>query len=251
MIGRRRLLGASLLAAPVLAAAGKVPLAATAISRLGESWWRLRHEAKLADLRGANPTLLWLGDSITQNFERDGPDSWAKFRPIWQGHYAPLRAVNLGFSGDATSHLLWRLRNGELDGVSPRAAIVLIGANNLGRLHWSAEDTLAGISAVLAECRARQPAMRVLLLGVLPSERSDWASQTTAVINAGLAQRHHDSRDVTFLDTTSVFLTNGAVDRSHFYDPLLHPPQAPLHPTSQAQERLCAFIAPALQRLLA
>lgn len=242
MIGRR-----ALLASPLLAAAAKMPAAATPISRLDTPWWRARHEAKLAELRATRPALLWLGDSITQNFERDGPEPWARFRPVWQRFYAALPAVNLGFKGDATCHLLWRLTHGELDGIAPRAAVILIGANNLGRLHWSAEDTLAGIDAVLATCHARQPGMRILLLGVLPSERSAWASETTQAINAGLA-RH--GQQVTFLDPTPVFQSHGAFDRTKFYDPLLHPPEPPLHPTAEAQEALCRAIAPVLRGVM-
>ncbi len=251
MIDRRSFVGAALLGAPLLAGARKPPLAAVPISRLDTPWWKARHAAKLAELRATKPVLLWLGDSITQNFERDGPDDWARFRPIWDRHYAALGAVNLGFKGDATCHLLWRLRNGELDGIAPRAAVVLIGANNFGRLHWSADDTLAGIAAILAECRARQPGMRVLLLGVLPSERSAETSAATVAVNARLAQLHRDGRELVFMNPASLFLTNGIFDRADFYDPLLRPPEPPLHPTAASQERLCTFIAPTLQRLLA
>jgi len=247
MIGRRALLASPLLASPLLAAAGKAPPAATPIARLDTLWWKARHEAKLAELRAVKPALLWLGDSITQNFERDGPEPWARFRPVWERFYAHLPAVNLGFKGDATSHLLWRLQHGQLDGIAPRAAVILIGANNLGRLHWSAEDTLAGIDAILATCRARQPGMRILLLGVLPSERSLWASEATRVINDGLARR---GGEVTFVDPTQIFQTQGMFERMRFYDPLLHPPEPPLHPTAQTQEALCHFIAPALRAVM-
>jgi hypothetical protein len=239
----------ALLAAPVLLGAGRAVAAATPIARLETAWWKARHDSKLAELRAVNPALLWLGDSITQNFERDGPEPWARFRPIWERFYAPHRAVNLGFKGDATCHLLWRLTHGELDGIRPKAAILLIGANNLGRLHWSAEDSVAGISAILAVCRQRQPQMRVLLVGVLPSERGAWASETTLAINATLAARH--PAGVAWFDPTALFLSAGRLDRSRFYDPLLAPPEPPLHPTAQAQLALAEAIAPRLSALLA
>ena len=79
----------------------------------------------------ANPNigLLLLGDSITQNYEKaKTPDE--NFQPTWQRFYAPRAALNAGFSGDRTEHVLWRLDHGEIDGIRPRAVVLLIGTNN-------------------------------------------------------------------------------------------------------------------------
>lgn len=244
-LGRR-----ALLASPLLLAAGGVPLAATPISRLGEAWWRQRHEGKLVELARVKPEFIWLGDSITENFERDGPEPWARFRPVWDRFTGAWRSVNLGFKGDATSHLLWRMGHGELAGIAPRAAIILIGANNLGRLHWSAEDSLAGIEAVLVELHRTLPATKPLLLSVLPSERSEWATATTQAINAGLARRYPANSPVSYLDVTALFTPGGHFDGTLFYDGLLKPAEAPLHPTAAAMTRMCDFIAPTLARLM-
>jgi len=246
-IGRR-----SLLAAPLLMAAGKMPLEATPLSRMDTLWWRERHLAKLAELKRGPVDLVFLGDSITQNWERAGPEPWANFAPVWQRLYGQRHAVNLGFKGDATSHLLWRMKNGELDGISPKAAVILIGANNLGRLHWPAADTIAGINEVVAEARRRLPRTRLLLLGVLPSERSPWATETTAAINRGLAATYGSggTPGLVYRDVGALFMKNGAFDRTQFYDPLLKPPEPPLHPTAQAQERMAIAIEPILGVML-
>ena len=244
----------ALLAAPLALAAGRAgatPLAALPISRLDTPWWKARHAQKLAEIAGgARPDLVWLGDSITQNFERNGPDAWAMYQPVWQHYYGSLRPLNLGFTGDATSHLLWRLRNGEVAGIAPRAAVILIGANNLGRLHWSAPDSVLGIKAVVAETRLRLPKTGILLLSVLPSDRNAWASATTSEINQALAATSWPSQ-VIFQDVTNVFLTSGQLDHSLFYDPLLHPPEPALHPTARGMAKLADAIAPNLNRLLA
>ena len=246
---RRRLL---LVAPFLIAAAPRTPLAANPISRMDTAWWARRHEAKLKELRAGPPDLLWIGDSITHDWEKTGPPAWQDFRPVWERFYGGRRAVNLGFKGDATSHLLWRLRNGQLDGISPKAAILLIGANNLGRLRWGAEDTLAGIEACAAEIRRRTPRTKVLVLSVLPSDRGDWTAQATLAINRGLAQRFGAglSFDIIFMDLTHLFARNGAIDRTQFYDPLLSPPEPALHPTAQAHARLAALIEPSLAGLL-
>jgi len=208
----------------------------------------------LRRLREATVDLIFLGDSITQDWERSGPPDWADFRPVWDRFYGDRHAVNMGFTGDTTASLLWRIENGEVAGIAPKVAVLLIGANNLGRVHWSADDTVAGIEAVIGQVRARLAHTRILLLAVLPSDRSDWASRTTIEINQALASRYAASRNgaeaVTFFDPTPLFMRNGMLDRSMFFDPLLTPPGPPLHPTAQAQQRLAEAIEPTLAAML-
>ena len=239
----------ALLLAPgavLLGGAERVAVAATPISRMDTPWWRARHLEKLDELRRSPVDLIWLGDSITQDWEMTGPAPSRDFAPIWRRFYGDRRAVNLGFKGDSTSHLLWRMMNGELDGIRPKAAVVLIGANNLGRVHWSAEQTTAGIDAVVAELRRRLPDTKVVLIGILPSIRSKWASRTTVQVNAALAERYGQPGPVTFMDLRALFLRGGEVDRTQFYDDELSPPDPPLHPTAPAQRRLAEAIEPVL-----
>ncbi|HYZ21161.1 MAG TPA: GDSL-type esterase/lipase family protein [Rhodopila sp.] len=240
--------------APSLASA-RVILAAASIARTDLSWWQQRHEAKLRELAQKRPNLIFLGDSITMNWERAGPAPWQDFAPEWQRFYGDRNAVNLGFKGDTTASLLWRIRNGEAAGIAPRAAVVLIGANNLGRVHWSAEDTVAGIDAVIAELRRRLPETAILLLSVLPSERSPWASETTVQINRALARQYppppyHDGQPVTFLDVTHLFMRDGKLDRDAFYDGRLTPAEPLLHPTAQAQAAMARAMEPVLSAML-
>lgn len=240
------------LAALLLGAAGP-PLAAVPISRMYLHWWRARHEEKLAEIHRQRVDLVFLGDSITQNYERAGPQPWLDFRPVWQHFYGHRHAVNLGFKGDATSHLLWRIEHGEISGIAPRAAVILIGANDLGRLHWSAADTVDGIEMVVREVRRRLPQTGIVLLGVLPSIRSAWVSATTAEINRALAARYGGGTvpGVTYVDVSSIFMKDGRVDPAQFLDPHLTPPEPALHPTPAAQARMAEAIEPALRRLLA
>jgi lysophospholipase L1-like esterase len=248
MIGRRALLAAPLLLAPS-AAFARLPVAAQPVAR-PDAWWRTRHEAKLAELARVKPDLIWLGDSITHNFERnEGPD-WARFAPVWQRYYAPRKAVNLGYGGDATCHLLWRQMNGELAGIAPKAAVILIGANNLGRLHWAAEASVLGIETVVQEARRRLPHTNILVLSILPSVRSPWVTETTNTINAALAPRLKGVDRVGFQDVSPVFMRAGAVDRGLYLDPFLVPPEPPLHPTADGMARLAAAIEPTLAGLM-
>lgn len=249
-LSRRWLLGSSLAVALAAEAEARTVLAALPISRMDLKWWRERHAAKLAELRRVKPNLIFLGDSITQDWEEAGPEPWRNFVPEWQRFYGDRNAVNLGFKGDTTASLLWRIENGETDGITPKVAVILIGANNLGRLHWSAEDTVLGIATIIAELHRRLPATRILLLSVLPSERSAWTTQATLVINRALAQQYAHDPVVSFVDVTAVFMKDGRLNRDLYLDPKLQPPDPPLHPTAQGQALMSAAMEPVLARLL-
>ncbi len=148
--------------------------------------------------------------------------------------------------------MLWRLRNGELDGIAPKAAVILIGANNLGLVHWPAEDNVIGIDAVVNEVRRRLPRTRILLLGILPSDRGAWGRDTTLAVNAALAARYGAGGvpGVTYRDVGGVFLRDGVLDRSLFVDPQLRPPQPALHPSPDGQARMAAAMEPTLAALM-
>jgi len=225
-------------------------LAATPISRMDTPWWRARHEAKLADLRKGHVDLVFLGDSLTQAWEEHGPPEWLDFAPIWQRFYGDRNAINLGFTGDATAHLLWRIENGEVAGIAPKVVIILIGANNFGRLHWSAEDTVVGIDAIVAQLRRRLPQTKLLLLGILPSDRSAWVTAMTLAVNKALALRYGHSAEATYLDIGHVFMKDGRLNRDLYADPKMTPPGVPLHPSAQGQALMAEAIEPTLASLL-
>lgn len=225
-------------------------LAAMPISRMDLSWWRTRHEAKLRELAEAKPEVIFLGDSITEDWEHAGPPGWQDFAPVWQRFYGDRHAVNLGFKGDTTASLLWRIRNGEVAGIAPKVAVVLIGANNLGKVHWSAEDTVFGIDAIINEIHRRLPATKVLLLGVLPSERSAWITESTGQINGMLSARYKGDRSVSYLDLTALFMRNSKLNRDLFLDPQLTPPDPPLHPSAQGQALMAKTMEPILAAML-
>jgi beta-glucosidase len=106
-----------------------------------------------------------IGDSITQGWADEGGR-------IWDAYYGRRRAVNLGFNGDRTEHVLWRLDHGEVEGIAPKLAVVMIGTNNTGVRHDPPEETAAGIQAILAILRTRLPGTKILLLDVFPRSPS-------------------------------------------------------------------------------
>lgn len=224
--------------------------ATTPTDRLHEAWWAQRHAQVLAQVRAhADAPLLLIGDSITHNYDKaSAPDE--DFQPTWQAFYGSRGALNLGFSGDATEHVLWRLQHGEVDGLQPKVAMLLIGTNNTGRERHGAADTVLGIDAVVATLEQRLPTTRILLLGLLPSAESADKSARDAEVNRALAVRYGDNPRVTYLDVGAIFRNDGVLDQRLFYDPRLRPPGTALHPDTRGQRRMAEAIEPTLARLL-
>lgn len=228
---------AILSAASTLCGAGPAePLAAMPIGRADLPWWRARHEAALARNKAGPVDLVWLGDSITQNWEK--PD----YKPVWDRFYGDRNAVNLGFSGDTTASVLWRLDHGEADGIAPKAVVLLIGANNLGRVHWGAEDTLAGIAAVIGRLRRKLPGAKIALLSVLPRAGDAWVRDTQAQIDAGLAERYARASGIAYVDVAREFVRDGRIDDALYSDPQESPPRPALHPNPAGMTRIATAI---------
>ena len=230
-------------------------LVAVPVSRLDDPGWKARHEAKLQELqeKSSKPIeLLLLGDSITVSYELTGPDPLHDYRGVWRRYYADRHVLNLGFSGDGTQNLLWRLKNGEIFGLEPKVALVLIGTNDIGWLSRTAADTVDGINSVVTELHRRLPTTTILLVGILPSDRGPAVRQATDEINAALAARYDEGSapNVVYRDVSSAFVTNGRLDISLFTDPQKAPPEPALHPTPEGQARMAAALEPTLSRLL-
>ena len=176
--------------------------------------WLKRHEGFVADARRGGIELLLLGDSIT--------DAWRGQKPLWADRFAPLKAANFGISGDCTQHLLWRLRNGALDGIAPKAVMLLIGTNNIG---WGKQDvasTVAGITAVVQEIRTRSLSSKILLLGLFPRVDQPKEPHLAQIreINAEIAKLD-DAKSLRFLDLGPKFLAaDGSVPKDVMPDGL-------------------------------
>jgi lysophospholipase L1-like esterase len=248
---------------PVTAAEDPINLAAAPIGRTDLPWWRERFDRSLDRVHQGHVNLIWLGDSITQNWELAGPEPFANYRPVWNRFYGDRAAVNMGFRGDTTANVIWRLDHGEVAGLNPRALVLLIGANNFGHVHWNAAKSLAGINAVVHILRHKLPNTQILLLAVLPSERSPWISENTDALNAMLAASYRDRPYVTFMNVGGLFYRDGHLNRALYLDPhqavvASHEPgvttasvnSVALHPDAQGMALIAEAIEPVLHRLM-
>jgi len=125
------------------------------------SWWTLRNDAVNERVKQGNVDLLMIGDSITHGWEGGG-------KKIWDKYYEPRNAVNMGFGGDRTQHVLWRLEHGHMEGISPKLAVIMIGTNNSNGDDNTAEEIAEGIIAICKKHRAGCPKMKILILAIFP-----------------------------------------------------------------------------------
>ena len=193
------------------AAPGPKPDASAAIEKPDPSGrFRKMHESFLARGKGGPIGVLFIGDSITQG--------WSKAPHVWEHYYGKWQPANFGIGGDQTQHVIWRIENGELDGIRPKVAVLMLGTNNT-RTHDAAEIAAAN-RKIVGLIRAKIQGVKVLVLAVfprgprpdkdgkVPAEEVAEAARKMEIINAVNADlaRLDNGSDVRFLDINRVFL---------------------------------------------
>ncbi len=193
-----------------------------------EGGWVKRHESFNATSKLGEAQLVFLGDSITQGWEGNGKEAWAK---TW----APLKAANFGIGGDRTEHVIWRLQNGNFDGIKPKLVVLMIGTNNTGHqgrpqkeldgaiYNCDAAQTAEGVKTILDILGKKLPETQVLLLGIFPrgATKEDKMRQQNVATNdliAGFA----DSKRVHYLDIGNTFLQPDGTLPKEIMPDLLH-----------------------------
>lgn len=193
------------------------PLSSIA-SKRNETWWLERHQQKLAEIQQLNKPieLLFIGDSITHSWEVEGQE-------YWQQHFANHTAFNLGFAGDRTEHLLWRIQNGELRNLSPQWVVLLIGTNNAGHRLDPPEHISAGIFTILSELQYRLPSSKILLMAIFPRSRNTNKPMRQRVDATNvLIKKFAEHQQVHWLDINQQFLTEDGVLLESVMPDLLH-----------------------------
>jgi lysophospholipase L1-like esterase len=169
------------------------------IPREGRGYQRYEELNQRVKNSAGKAEVIFVGDSITEGWEGNGKQVWAKY-------YAPRQALNLGIGSDHTQHVLWRLDHGNLDGLKPKAAVVLIGVNNIPDDSNSPRQVLEGVTAVVRKLREKLPETRVLLLGIFPF-REDFCAQRGKALQVNQALRKlDDGQGVRFLDIGYLFI---------------------------------------------
>ncbi len=186
-------------------------------SRGDVAWWKERQQEKDALAEKGDIDLVLIGDSITHGWERPAGAE------VWPEYFGDVKALNLGFGGDRTENVIWRLTRGNLKNVDPKAVVLMIGTNNTGHKMQDPQETAAGIRRILEILEERMPNAKILLLGIFPRGESplDEMRLNNVAINQ-IIRRYADGERIHYLDIGNLFLDPDGTLPKEIMPDLLH-----------------------------
>jgi len=154
--------------------------------------WTQMHEGFLKRAKEGKIDLLFLGDSITQGWGGNA---------VWQKYYGPLNAANFGIGGDTTENVLWRIQNGEIDGIAPKVVVLMIGTNNFGLEGHQPDAVAKGVATIVQTLRKKLPSSKILLLAIFPRDEKPGTENRNRIkkVNDQIVALD-DKKNVRFLD---------------------------------------------------
>ena len=182
---------------------------------------QIAHQQLLEKARRGGIALFFLGDSITRRW---GATDYPDFLANWKQNFFGWNAANFGWGGDTTQNIIWRLENGELDGVNPKVIVILAGTNNVGREPGDdakIKNITSGIKAVIDRCRQKAPRAKIILTAIFPRNDNIAVMPTINRINENIA-RFADGKQLHFLnindklaDQNGILFDGLTVDKLH------------------------------------
>lgn len=181
--------------------------------------------------------VAFIGDSITQGWEGEGKNVWKKY-------YGKRKALNFGVSGDRTQHVLWRIENGQLDGIKPNAVVLMIGTNNSNGQDNTEADILEGVTAIVKQIHAHLAETKILIVGIFPrGEKFNAQRGKILQVNQALAKLA-DGKAVQYVDFGSLLIeSDGSISKAVMPDYL--------HLSEAGYEIWAKAIEPKLKKILA
>lgn len=196
--------------------------------------WMKRHDGYLKEVKekAGNVDFLLVGDSITDGwhrkdkrplFKESKETETASPLELYEQAWGPFKPFNIGIGGDRTQHVIWRLQNGEVAGIKPKLAMLMIGTNNLSAN--TNDEIVAGITGCVNEIKKQMPEIKVLLLGVFPrGEKADNpARPRIKAINEQIAKLDDGGKTVKYLDIGDKFLAPDGTLPKEIMPDFLHP----------------------------
>lgn len=180
--------------------------------------FQMMHEQFLKRGKDGPIGVLFLGDSITEGWAGRGKE-------VWASQYTKYQPANFGIGGDRTQHVIWRIENGELDGIHPKVLVLMIGTNNIG---YPAADILKGDKKIIEEIHQKLPDTKLLLLAIFPRGMDPKMANVATMrekiktVNAELAKLDDGSK-TRYLDLGPKFLDAEGVLPADIMPDFLHP----------------------------
>jgi lysophospholipase L1-like esterase len=192
------------MAKPLSTEGQTVPVART------DSNSKMAHQQLLEKAKKGRIDVYFVGDSITRRW---GATDYPEFLANWKKNFHGWNAADFGWGGDTVENVLWRLRNGELDGVNPKVIVVMAGTNNLGGVRPGDEpakvdEVTRGLNAILATCREKASNAVVILMGITPRNDNPAAAAVIEQINANLSKLA-DGKRVRYLNINDKLADRG------------------------------------------
>ena len=152
------------------------------------------HQQLLEKAKQGGVDIYFEGDSITRRW---GAIDYPELLANWKQNFFGWNAGDFGWGADLTQHILWRLKNGELDGVNPKIIVLLAGTNNVGA-GAKADEVTRGIHAILQVMEEKAPRAVIVLTAIFPRNDRMGLMPVINEINANLAKLA-DGKQVRFL----------------------------------------------------
>jgi len=229
------------------AAASSMPIPADQAVARSDQNSLAAHAQLLEKARTGRIDVYFEGDSIVRRW---GATDYPELLANWKQNFFGWNAADFGWGADTTQNILWRLNNGELDGVNPKIIVLLAGTNNVGNTNPSAgddgivADVTKGLQAILQVMRTKAPNATIILMGIFP--RNDNMAVMPAInrINRNLA-RLADGKKIRYLN-----INNRLADRKgKLFDGMMND-RDKLHPTPKGYQVWADALKPILTRLL-
>lgn len=174
----------------------------------GDGRWISQHTRFVQECKDAEPEVLFVGDSMVQLMQQ---------YDIWRDLFSPLHALNFGIGGDTTCNVLWRLQNGELENIRPKAVVLWVGTNNY---EHTAEQVAGGVRAIAQLLTSSLPKAKIVVLSLLPrGEYPNPLREKNAAVNGYLRSWLPRIPQAQFLDVSGDFVhSDGTISPQHMFD---------------------------------
>lgn len=202
---------------------------------------RIAHQELLQKAHSGQIDLYFLGDSITRRW---GALDYPDFLAHWNKTFYGWNAANFGWGGDSTHQMLWRLQNGEFDGLHPKVIVLLAGTNNIGDKPKpeAAKDVAEGIGALLATLKAKAPEAKIILMALFPRNDNEESNRQVSEANRLIA-KYADGETVQFLNINDLL----ADSKGKLYEGMT---VDKLHLTTKGYTAWASRLTPMLEKLL-
>lgn len=206
----------------LVAEEGTLPPACIPSDNLDADWWKERHEANKERIAQGNVDLLLIGDSITHGWDGSGA-------PVRDYYYGDRNFVNMGFGGDQTGNVLWRLNDAPMEKIQPKAAMLLIGINNLWvACNQNPADVAKGTKMIVEKLESLYPNIKILVLFtfVVGPEADHPTRSRVALTNALVLDMLRDDPQVILKDINYLWLDESNRVPNELMGDGVHPAEA-------------------------